>query len=147
VPFPIKDPRQAEDFLVEYLEMTQTDPVLFDAWLKLDMVVGFKIEDLDLGFGLDCTSGDKIVISRSYPEKPPGAAMKLTSDTFHDIFAGRLNVGMAFMKRAVRTEGDIAGILKLSSLMPRNIKLYKDFLASKGFSLAGVPLVKGGGGR
>jgi len=83
------DPRQAEDFIVEYLEATQTDPVLLDAWKRLGMVVGFKIEDLGLGFGLDCTSGDKVVISRRYPDPPPAAAMKLTSDTFHDIFTGR----------------------------------------------------------
>lgn len=132
MPFPIKDPAKAEDFIVEYLQATQSDPVLLDAWKRLGLVVGFKIEDLGLGFGLDCTSGDKVVISRSYPSTPPSAAMKLTSDTFHDIFTGRLNVGMAFMKRLVRTEGNIAGILKLSSLMPRNIKVYKDLLAAKG---------------
>ncbi|MCL6580827.1 MAG: SCP2 sterol-binding domain-containing protein, partial [Firmicutes bacterium] len=138
MPFPYKDPRQAEDFIVEYLEATQTDPVLLDAWKRLGMVVGFKIEDLGLGFGLDCTSGDKVVISRRYPDPPPAAAMKLTSDTFHDIFTGRLNVGMAFMKRAVRTEGNIAGVLKLTGLMPRNIKVYKDLLAAKGLEGAGA---------
>ena len=141
MPFPVKDPRLAEDLFIEYLEATQTDPVLLEAWKKLGMVVGFKIEDLGLGFGLDCTSGDKVVVLRTYPEKPPAAAMKLTSDTFHDIFTGRLNVGMAFMKRVVRTEGNIAGILKLSSLMPRNIKVYKNLLAAKGLG------EKGGGGR
>ncbi len=143
MPFPVKDPGKAEDLFVEYLEATQTDPVLLEAWKKLGLVVGFKIEDLGLGFGLDCTSGDKVVISRSYPSKPPSAAMKLTSDTFHDIFTGRLNVGMAFMKRLVRTEGNIAGILKLSSLMPRNIKVYKNLLAAKGLDAPAVT-AKGG---
>ncbi|RJQ08817.1 MAG: hypothetical protein C4551_04575 [Bacillota bacterium] len=143
MPFPFKDPQKAADFLHEYLRATQSDPVLYEAWKNLGMVVGFKIEDLRLGMGLDCTSGKEIVILRNYPEKPPSAAMKLSSDVFHDIFTGRLNVGMAFMKRLVRTEGNIAGILKLSSLMPRNIKVYKDLLEAKGFDLTGV--AKGGG--
>ncbi len=143
MPFPIKDPKKAEDFLVEYLETTQTDPVLLEAWKNLGMVVGFKIEDLGLGFGLDCTSGDRVVISRSYPAQPPAAAMKLVSDTFHELFTGRLNVGMAFMKRLVRTEGNIAGVLKLASLMPRNIKVYKDLLAAKGLDKPASP-AKGG---
>ncbi len=145
MPFPIKDPKAAEDFFIEYLEATQTDPILLEAWKKLGIVVGFKIEDLGLGFGLDCTSGDKVVILRHYPDPPPAAAMKVTSDVFHDIFTGRLNVGMAFMKRQVRTEGNIGGILKLTTLMPRNIKVYRDLLAAKGLDAGGA--VKGGAGR
>lgn len=148
MPFPIKDPKRAEEFLVEYLLLTQTDPVLFEAWRGLGMVVGFKIEDLGLGLGLDCTSGDKIELLRHYPDPPPAAAMKVTSDNFHDIFTGKINVGIAFMKRLVKTEGNIGGILKLTGLLPRNIKLYKEFLARKGYDLSGAPVAaKGGGGR
>lgn len=131
MPFPYKDPDRAKAFMIEYLAATQKDPVLLEAWKKLGLVVGFKFEDLGLGFGLDCSSGEEIVILRDYPDPPPQAAMKTTSDTFHDIFTGRLNVGMAFMRRAVRTEGNIGGILKVASLMPRNIKIYKELLAEK----------------
>lgn len=132
MPFPHKDPAKAKEFMVEYLAATQTDPVLLEAWKKLGMVVGFQFDDLGIGFGLDTSNGREIVILSDYPDPAPQAAMKTTSDTFHDIFTGRLNVGMAFMRRSVRTEGNIAGILKLASLMPRNIKIYKELLAQKG---------------
>ncbi|MEW5932144.1 MAG: SCP2 sterol-binding domain-containing protein [Bacillota bacterium] len=134
MPFPYRDPEQARPFLLEYFELTKTDPELLEAWKNLGMVVGVKIEDLGLGYTLDCTSGRDVVVLDRYPEEPPGCAMKLNADVFHDIFTGRLNVMMAFGRRLVRTEGNIAGIMKLSFLLPKNIKLYKDYIRQKGLS-------------
>lgn len=132
--FPITDRGEAEKFLLEYLELTKTDPDLFAGWRNLGMVVGVKLEDLDLGFTLDCTSGQNVVITPGYPRERPGAALKTTSEVFHNIFCGRQNLMIAFSRRQVKTEGKVSGILKLTPLLPKNIALYKQYLAKKGLS-------------
>jgi hypothetical protein len=131
MPFPYTDRAQADDFLFEFFLSTKTVPALFDAWRQLGLVVGVKIEDLDLGYTLDCTSGKDVVMSKGYPTKS-GAALKVTSDTFHRLFMGRLNIMMAFSARKVKTEGNVAGIMKITRLMPLLIQLYKDYLKKKG---------------
>jgi len=131
MPFPYTDRAQADDFLFEFFLSTKTVPALFDAWRQLGLVVGVKIEDLSLGYTLDCTSGKDVVMSKGYPTKS-GAALKVTSDTFHRLFMGRLNIMMAFSARKVKTEGNVAGIMKITRLMPLLIQLYKDYLKKKG---------------
>ncbi len=131
--FPYKaDREQARQFITEYLELTKTEPALFDGWRKLGMVVAICLEDLELDFTLDCTSGADIVIRQGYPDQQPGAVLKLSTDLFHDLFTGRANVGVAFARRQVRTVGNIAGVLRLTTLMPRNIRLYKEYVRQKG---------------
>lgn len=135
MPFPFKtDTEQARRFVLAYLELTKTEPDLFDGWRRMGMVVAFRLEDLGLDFTLDCTSGEDIVIRPGYPAETPGAVLKLSSDLFHDLFTGRANVGIAFARRQVRTEGNIAGVLRLTALMPRNIRLYKSYLQQQGVS-------------
>jgi hypothetical protein len=132
MPFPYTDRAQADNFLFEFFLSTKTVPALFDAWRQLGMVVGIKIEDLDLGYTLDCTSVKDVVMGKGYPTTPPGAALKLTSDTFHRLFSGKFNIMIAFSARKVKTEGNVAGIMKLTRLMPLLIQLYKDYLKKKG---------------
>lgn len=135
MPFPYKEDReQARRFIQDYLEMTKTEPALFDGWRRLGLVVALRIEDLGLDFTLDCTSGADVAVSPGYPAQQPGAVLKLSSDLFHELFVGRANVGIAFARRQIRTEGSVAGVLKLTTLMPRNIKLYKSYLQQLGVS-------------
>ena len=131
MPFPYTDRAQADDFLYDFFLSTKTVPALFDGWRQLGLVVGVKIEDLDLGYTLDCTSGKDVVMSKVYPSKP-GAALRLTSDSFHRLFSGKLNIMIAFSARKVKTEGNVAGIMKLTPLMPPSIQLYKAYLKKKG---------------
>lgn len=127
------DPEAAREFVYRYLERTKEDPELFRAWSRLGMKVGVQLEDLDLGFTLDCTSGNDVLVSHGYPEEAPGVGLRLSSDLFHQLFTGRANVAMAFAKRQIKATGNVASILKLVGLMPRNIKVYKEFLRERGF--------------
>jgi putative sterol carrier protein len=125
------DKQKADEFLYEYLLSTKTDPALFEGWKNLNMIIGVQIIDLGLGYTINCTSGTDVVITKGYPEKPQ-AALKLNIDVFHNLYIGKLNVVWAFSMRKIKTEGNIASIMKLTSLQPRGIKLYKDYLKAKG---------------
>lgn len=125
------DKQKADEFMYDFLLSTKTDPELFEGWKNLNMVVGVKILDLELGYTINCTSGTDVVISKGYPDKPQ-AALKLNSDVFHNLYIGKLNVVWAFSMRKIKTEGNIASVMKLTSLQPRGIKMYKDYLKAKG---------------
>jgi len=125
------DKQKADEFLYEFFLSTKNDPALFEGWKGLGMVVGVKIVDFEMGYTLDCTSGKDVVITKGYPEKPD-AALKLNSDVFHKLYTGRLNVVWAFSMRKIKTEGNIANIMKLTSLQPKAIKMYKEYLKAKG---------------
>ncbi len=125
------DKQKADEFMYEFLLSTKTDPELFEGWKNLNMVVGVKILDLELGYTINCTSGTDVVITKGYPDKPQ-AALKLNSDVFHNLYIGKLNVVWAFSMRKIKTEGNIASVMKLTSLQPRGIKMYKDYLKAKG---------------
>ncbi len=130
--FPYKaDKQKADEFLYEFLLKTKTDHDLFEGWKNLGMVVGLKASDLDLGYSLDCTSGTDVVITKGYPDKPK-AALKMNSDDFQNLLIGKLNLIWAFSSRKIKTEGNIASILKLTPLMPKLINLYKVSLKEKG---------------
>ncbi|MCL5278216.1 MAG: SCP2 sterol-binding domain-containing protein [Deltaproteobacteria bacterium] len=130
----VNDRQKADDFLYEFFLKTKTDPDLFEGWKNLGMLVGVQIPDLGLGYTLDCTSGKDVMISRGYPDKP-GAALKLNIGVFHDLWIGKLNVVWAFSMRKIKTEGNIASIMKLTSLMPKGIQMYKDYVKGKGIPL------------
>lgn len=130
--FPYKaDAHKADDFLYEFLLRTKTDHDLFEGWKNLGMLVGLKASDLELGYSLDCTSGTDVVITKGYPDKPK-AAMKMNIEDFHNLLIGKLNLVWAFSSRKIKTEGNIASILKLTPLMPKLIKMYKNYLQEKG---------------
>lgn len=132
--FPLKDDREkAKEFLYEYFLATQSIPELFDAWRKFNMIVGIKIEDLDIGFTLDC-NGTGVEVSHGYPEESPGAGLTMSSDIFHRLFTGRANVGVVFAKRQIKTTGNVTSILKIAGLMPKNVALYREFLKQKGLA-------------
>lgn len=130
--FPYKtDKQKADEFLYEFLLKTKTDHDLFEGWKKLGMIVGVMTIDLGLGYTLDCTSGTDVVITKGYPDKPK-AALKMNIDDFHNLWIGKLNLVWAFSTRKIKTEGNIASIMKLTPLMPKGIKLYQEFLKEKG---------------
>ncbi len=125
------DKQKADEFLYEFFLKTKTDPSLFEGWKNLGMTVGVQIPDLGLGYTIDCSSLKDVIITKGYPEKPK-AALKLNSDVFHSLWIGKLNIVWAFSMRKIKTEGNIASIMKLTSLMPKGIEMYKGYLKEKG---------------
>ncbi len=134
MPFPYPaDKQKADEFLYEFFLSTKTDPKMFDVWKNLNKRIGVQMTDLDLGYSIDCTSGTDVVITKGFPADPQ-IGLKLTSEVFHNLYSGRLNAIWAFSSRKVKVTGsfNMGRLMKLTSLQPSAIKLYRDFLRSKG---------------
>jgi len=133
VSFPLKnDPEQAKEFLYGYMEAIMKDEEAAQSWRQLNRTVGIKLNDLDLGFTLQCSS-EGLSASHGYPDKPD-VGLSLSSDTFHKLFTGKGNPMMEFTLGRIKTEGDMGAVLKIVGALPQNIRVYQQYLAEKGLA-------------
>lgn len=131
--FPLKNDREkAKEFLYGYIQAAFNDEEASEGWKQLNMTIGINLNDLDLGFTLNC-SAEGLSASHGYPEKPD-AGLILSSNTFHKLFTGKGNAMMEFAMGKIKTAGDMGAILKIVSYLPQNIKVYQQYLADKGLA-------------
>lgn len=131
--FPLKSNlEQASQFLLGFLQSLMNNPETAQAWSDLDMVVGVKLLDLDLGYTLNCST-EGVEISPVFPENPD-AGISFSSDTFHDLFTGKLNPMMSLATGKIKTSGSTKNVLKVANILPQNFKAYVEYLKSQGLS-------------
>lgn len=131
--FPLKNDReQAKEFLYGYIQAIFNDEEAAQGWRQLNRTVGIKLDDLDLGFTLQC-SPEELSASLGYPDKPD-VGLHLSSDTFHKLFTGKGNPMMEFTLGRIKTEGDLGAVLKIAGALPQSIKVYQQYLAERGLA-------------
>src|SRR5690606_40531403 len=112
------------------MEAIMKDEEAAQSWRQLNRTVGIKLNVLDLGFTLQCSS-EGLSASHGYPDKPD-VGLSLSSDTFHKLFTGKGNPMMEFTLGRIKTEGDMGAVLKIVGALPQNIRVYQQYLAEKG---------------
>ncbi len=130
--FPYKDPEQAEAFLLEFIERLKGVEEIYKGWSALNMVIGIHLKQPDVDFWVDTRGGD-VVVQKEQPG-PEGASLTLTADLFHQLYTGRENAMLAFVKGKIKPRGKVAGIMQLTRTMPSAVKVYKAYLAEKGLA-------------
>lgn len=131
--FPLKnDAEKANQFFLGYLQAITENPETAQGWKDLNMVVGVKLLDLDLGYTID-SSSQEILIAAGFPENPD-AGISFTSDTFHELFLGNSNPVMALAMGKIKTSGSNKKVLGVAGILPQNFKAYRDYLESQGLS-------------
>lgn len=125
--FPLKnDLEQADQFFLGFLQSLMKNPEAAEAWSGLNMIVGVKMLDLDLGYTIDCSPLGVTAI-RGFPENPD-TAIAFTSDTFHDLFVGTINAIMSLASGEIITSGPTRNILKVANILPQTYKVYEEYL-------------------
>jgi hypothetical protein len=109
MPFPYRDPQQAEPFVLGYFERLRANDDIRRSWLGLDALVQVRLQEPDL-------------------------TLTLTADSFHGIYAGQLNVFTAFADRRVRAEGNAALVMQTAWTLPQAIRIYREHCASAGLA-------------
>ncbi len=132
MPFPYRDPAQAEPFILGYFEGLRTNGDISKTWLGLDALVQVRVEDPDFAFLVDTRGGREMRIAPGVAPEEPDVALTLTADTFHDLYAGLLNVFSAFADRRIRADGNVALVMKTVWTLPQAIQIYRGHLASAG---------------
>jgi len=134
MPFPYRDPQQAEPFVLGYFERLRANDDIRRGWLGLDALVQVRVQEPDVAVFIDTRGGREMRVSPGVTAEQPDLTLTMSADSFHGIYAGQLNVFTAFADRRVRAEGNAALVMQTAWTLPAAIRIYREHCAS-----AGVP--------
>jgi pyruvate formate-lyase/glycerol dehydratase family glycyl radical enzyme len=134
VPFPYRDPKQAERFALGYFERLRDCEEIFATWLGLDALVQVRIEEPDVAVTVDTRGGREMRIEPGVAAEEPSLTLTLTADSFHDIYTGQLNVFSAVADRKIKTNGNAALLMKTAWTLPLAIRIYREHCAAAGLA-------------
>jgi len=132
MPFPYRDPKQAEAFALGYFERLRGNDDIRRTWLGLDALVQVRIQEPDIAVFVDTRGGREMRIRPSVNDGEPDLTLTLTADSFHDIYSGQLNVFTAFATHRIKADGNAALIMKTAWTLPQAIQIYREHCASAG---------------
>ena len=135
MPFPYRDPRQAEPFAAGYFERLRGSDDIRRTWLGLDALVQVRIQEPDIAVFVDTRGGREMRIGPGDSAEKPDLTLTLAADSFHDIYTGQLNVFTAFATRRIRAEGNAALMMKTAWTLPQAIQIYREHCASAGLTV------------
>src|SRR5512136_1845124 len=130
--FPIQDPARAAGFALGYFERLRADPDIRKTWLGLRALIQVHITQPDIAVSVDTRDGQTMVVKPGIASEPPSLTLTLSADTFHRIYAGELNVFLAFATRKIQTRGNVALIMKTTWTLPQAIRIYRQYGAELG---------------
>src|SRR5512136_396582 len=130
--FPIQDPARAAGFALGYFQRLKADPDIIKTWLGLRALLQVHITQPDMAVSVDTRDGQTMVVTPGTASEPPALTLSLSADTFHRIYAGELNVFLAFATRKIQTRGNVALIMKTTWTLPQAIRIYRQYGAELG---------------
>ncbi len=130
--FPYQDPAKAAEFARGYFERLQADPDIRKTWLGLRSLVQVCITRPDIAVYVDTRDGVTMTVTPGMASEPPALTLTLSADVFHHIYAGEMNVFLAFATRKIKTRGNVALIMKTTWTLPQAIRIYRRYGAELG---------------
>ena len=130
--FPYRDPDRAAEFALGYFQRLQADPDIRQTWLGLRSLIQVHITQPDVAVYVDTRDGKTMAVTPGAAPKPPALTLTLSADTFHRIYAGEMNVFLAFATRKIKTKGNVALIMKTTWTLPQAIRIYRRYGAELG---------------
>jgi len=115
-----------------YFERLRADPDIRRTWLGLRSLIQVHIIKPDIGVYVDTRSGERMEITPGVASEPPALTLTLSADAFHRIYAGEMNVFLAFATRKIKTKGNVALIMKTTWTLPQAIRIYRQYGADLG---------------
>ena len=125
--FPYHDPQDAAAFALGYFHRLRTHPDILKTWLGLRSLIQVQITQPDIAVYVDTRDGQTMAITPGLTPETPALTLTLSADTFHRIYAGELNVFLAFATRKIKTRGNVALIMKTTWTLPQAIGLYRQY--------------------
>jgi pyruvate formate-lyase/glycerol dehydratase family glycyl radical enzyme len=130
--FPYQDPRQAAGFALGYFERLKADPDIRKTWLGLRSLIQVRISRPDIAVYVDTRDGETMRVTPGVTSERPALTLKLSANTFHRIYAGETNVFLAFATRKIKTQGNVALVMKTTWTLPQAIRIYREYGAELG---------------
>jgi pyruvate formate-lyase/glycerol dehydratase family glycyl radical enzyme len=139
--FPYQDADKAAEFALGYFLRLRADPEILGTWLGLHALIQVHITQPDIAVHVDTRDGQIMTVTPGLTPDPPALTLTLSADTFHRIYAGELNVFLAFATRKIKTKGNVALIMKTTWTLPHAIRIYREYgaqLGLPGFEVKGT---------
>jgi len=130
--FPYSDPIQAQAFAMGYFQRLKADPDIRQTWLGLQALIQVRIHEPNIAVHVDTRDGATMTIVPGVTAEKPNLTLTLSADVFHQIYAGEMNVFMAFARRKIKTQGNAALIMKTTWTLPQAIRIYRAYGAESG---------------
>ncbi|UCC62718.1 MAG: formate C-acetyltransferase/glycerol dehydratase family glycyl radical enzyme [Anaerolineae bacterium] len=132
--FPYQNPSEATEFALGYFQRLQADPDIRQTWLGLRSLIQVHINAPDIAVYVDTRDGQRMIVTPGVAPESPALTLTLSADTFHRIYAGEMNVFLAFATRKIKTRGNVALIMKTTWTLPQAIRIYRRYGAELGLS-------------
>jgi pyruvate formate-lyase/glycerol dehydratase family glycyl radical enzyme len=130
--FPHQNPNEAIEFALGYFERLRADADIRKTWLGLRSLIQVHVTRPDVAVYVDTRDGETMLVTAGDTPESPALTLTLSADTFHRIYAGELNVFLAFASRKIRTKGNVALIMKTTWTLPQAIRIYRQYGAELG---------------
>jgi hypothetical protein len=125
--FPYKDRDQATKFALGYFERLRADPDIRQTWLGLQSLIQVHITAPDIAVYVDTRDGETMIVTAGVCPEPAALTLTLGANVFHRIYAGEMNVFLAFATRKIKTRGNVALIMKTTWTLPQAIHIYRQY--------------------
>jgi hypothetical protein len=125
--FPFTDPDRAREFALGYFERLRADPDIRKTWLGLRALIQVRITRPDIAVYVDTRNGETMNVTPGIAPEPPALTLTLSADAFHRIYGGEMNVFLAFATRQIKTQGNVALIMKTTWTLPQAIRIYRRY--------------------
>jgi formate C-acetyltransferase len=126
--FPYQDVEKGMEFIIEYFESIMRDGDIKKVWMKNNCLLQVMIEEPEIRIHADTRNNQIKIFPGMIVDDSPDLTLTLKADHFHRIYAGKMNVMMAFASRKIKTKGKTSIIMKTIWTLPKAINIYKDLL-------------------
>lgn len=107
------------------------DPDIKSKALASKLIVTFVYHDPDGEVWIDCT-GDEMQLLPGKHDLAADATLKMSTDTAHKFWLGKLNLIKALTSGEIESEGSVPRMLKLLPVIKPAFKIYPVILEEKG---------------
>jgi len=128
----LKNPRQAEEFLVEFYRRANRNPEVANALLDLNAIIQIHLEYPEVFIIIDTKTGKRVRVFQGKVKETPDVTLTLSANTFHELYSGRLSTFQAFGSDSVRTDGDRSVVTKMTRTLPQTIRTYIEYCKELG---------------
>ena len=126
---------QVYEAMKQLNESIKEMPELKDKLLNSKLCIEYLITDPAGKMYLDYSGKDIAFYTNGCPhDATPTVTLKLTADTFHLYWLGKVNFMIASFKGDIKVNGNLMGLTKLVPLSNQLFKVYTDNLRAHGLS-------------
>lgn len=119
------------DCIGELFDRLSEDPAIKEKALASKLIVCFVYNDPEGEVWIDCT-GDAIALLTGKQDLAADATLKMSTDTAHRFWLGKLNLIKALTSGDIESEGSVPRMLKLLPVIKPAFKIYPEILTEKG---------------